>query len=379
MDKRQMPAVSIVAERSYEPEAVYRAVRRAVDILGGMDRFVPLGARVLLKPNLLRGASPEKAVNTHPSVVRAAVRLVREAGGVPHIGDSPALQSFGAAAAGCGLKDLADEMGVPLLPLVDSIEVKNDRPGSVFRRVELAREAWEADVIINLPKVKTHQQMMLTLAVKNMFGCVVGLRKAQWHMRAGVERGRFARMLVELSRLLSPALTIVDGIVAMEGEGGPGSGDPVSVGVLVAGEEPAAVDRTLARLLGAPEAAVPTLVASTDDRGDHRVVGERIEDVAIGRFTLPSLVDVTFGPRTIRRHLRDWSTSRPAPLRTVCSLCMDCQLVCPAGAIRQENGRIVICYDECIRCYCCQEVCPQGAMGVSRGWLLRLAGRHSHG
>lgn len=366
--------VSTVVQPDYEPEAVYKAVRKAVDLLGGIDRFVPQGARVLLKPNLLRGAPPEKVVNTHPAVVEAAVRLVREAGGIPYIGDSPALQSLNAAAARSGIREVSDEMKAPLLPLVSSADVKNDAPGSVFPRFEVAREALEADVVINLPKIKTHQQVMLTLAVKNMFGVVVGRRKAQWHMRAGVDRRAFARMLVELCRLILPALTIVDGITAMEGDGGPGSGDPVDLGLVMAGDDCEAVDRAIARILGAPEMRVPTIAVSGEDARNFEVLGENVEDVAVPGFAMPRLIDVAFGPQSVRRHLRDWTTARPTPDPVACTLCMDCASVCPAGAVKREDDRIVIDYGACIRCYCCQEVCPASAMGVRRGWLVRLAG-----
>ena len=220
--------VSIVRCETYDEEEVLRGLRRSIDLLGGIETFVKRGDRVLLKPNLLYGKPPEKAVTTHPSVVRGMIEIVREAGGVPSIGDSPGMESLRKAAEKAGIKRVADETGCSLVEF-DRPIVPPDRKGKWFKQLEIDRSVLEADVIINLPKWKTHGQMLLTLGVKNLFGCIPGPRKALWHLKAGQDQERFARMLIDVYLTVRPALTLLDGIVGMDGNG-PGSGRPVPLG-----------------------------------------------------------------------------------------------------------------------------------------------------
>ena len=217
---------------------VRAAIVPLLEPLGGMGAFVRPGERVLLKPNMLSVKSPEQAVTTHPAVVRVVAELVREAGGQVLIGDSPGIGGFQRVADKSGIARAAAESGAELVEFNDTV----DLPGSgTFRRITLARAYWEADKIINLPKLKTHEMMTMTCAVKNLFGAVVGAEKAGWHLKAGTSREQFARLLLEIYLLKKPALNIVDAIVAMEGNG-PGSGDPLQVGALIAGVNPVAVD-----------------------------------------------------------------------------------------------------------------------------------------
>ncbi|HTG82284.1 MAG TPA: DUF362 domain-containing protein, partial [Geobacteraceae bacterium] len=243
-----MHTVSIERCPNYEPERVKSALIRLLEPLGGMDAFVTPGERVLLKPNMLSAKDPEKAVTTHPAVLRAAIDLVKRAGGIPLVGDSPGIGDFRKVAARTGLLQVCEETGAALAEFSDAVEVAGT---GLFRRLELARPYLEADRIINLPKLKTHEMMTMTCAVKNLFGAVVGHAKAAWHLKAGADREQFARMLLEIYLLRKPDLTIVDAVTAMEGNG-PGSGDPVDVGLLLAGTNAVAVDVVTAELAGIP-------------------------------------------------------------------------------------------------------------------------------
>src|SRR3990172_5856481 len=214
-------SVSIVKVHSYNEEEVWIGLRKSIDLIGGIKNFVKNGDRVLLKPNLLYGKPPEKAVTTHPSIVRGMVEIVREAGGVPSIGDSPGMESLGKAAEKSGIKRVADETGCPLVEFNHPVLPKKGTD-QFFKQLEIDRSVLEADVIINLPKWKTHGQMLLTLGVKNLFGCIPGPRKALWHLKAGQDQKLFARMLIDVYLTVRPALTILDGIVGMDGNG-PGS------------------------------------------------------------------------------------------------------------------------------------------------------------
>lgn len=370
--------VAIKRCASYEDRRVYETVKDAVDLLGGISRFVKKGERILLKPNILAGRPPEAAVTTHPSIVRAAIRLVREAGATPVVGDSPGIGSAVKAAARCGIKAVTDAEGVDLMDL-KTLQVTENPGGRTFRRLEVAKEALDADGIINLPKLKTHVQMTLTLGVKNLFGCVPGKLKPQWHLSAGVETARFASMLLDLCLFLSPRLNIMDGIVGMEGNG-PGSGDPREIGVVLASDDAVAMDSIAAGILGVNPDDLPILLEArrigleSAMPGGVTVLGEPVESVRAAGFRLPPISHPNFAARLpyfIDRRLRKALTARPHITSSVCTLCSVCVEVCPAGVMTRSD-RIDIDYDRCIRCYCCQEMCPEGAIEPKEGWLKRL-------
>jgi len=215
-------SVSIVKCLNYDEEIVLNELRRSIDLIGGIQTFVAKGNRVLLKPNLLYGRSPEKAVTTHPAIVKGMIQIVREAGGVPFIGDSPSVGSTIKAAEKAGIKTVAEEMKCPLVEFDKPVFPTKGR-GKIFKQLEIDQTVLEADVIINLPKWKTHTQMLLTLGVKNLFGCIPGPRKAVWHLKAGEDRKTFAQILVDVYQVIRPSLTVLDGVVGMEGNG-PNSG-----------------------------------------------------------------------------------------------------------------------------------------------------------
>jgi len=370
-----MHTVSIERCPNYEPERVKSALIRLLEPLGGMDAFVTPGERVLLKPNMLSAKDPEKAVTTHPAVLRAAIDLVKRAGGIPLVGDSPGIGDFRKVAARTGLLQVCEETGAALAEFSDAVEVAGT---GLFKRLELARPYLEADRIINLPKLKTHEMMTMTCAVKNLFGAVVGHAKAAWHLKAGADREQFARMLLEIYLLRKPDLTIVDAVTAMEGNG-PGSGDPVDVGLLLAGTNAVAVDVVTAELAGIPasllyvERTARKLGIDGADRTGIKTVGLPLSEARVAPFRLPPISDVQFGlPPFLKNRLRHYLTTRPCAVPEKCRLCGICADACPPRAIEIRNGRLVFDYHRCIRCFCCRELCPDGALDVTEGALLKL-------
>lgn len=263
MTTETRPRVAIVHCPDYSRDAVERAVGRLLGELGGMGAFVRPGARVLLKPNLIVPRRAEAAVTTHPEVVRAVAREVLAAGGRPFIADSPAFGSARGVARACGILAVAQELGIELRDLGRRARSRVIDPGGPFPRVSFGADALEADVIVNLPKIKTHCQMRMSLGLKNLFGAVAGKRKAILHFRNGESHERFARMLVAVARYLRPALTIEDGIVALE-RTGPTSGDPRPVGVLVASGDVVAADRAVLALFGLDPESVPYIRAARE-------------------------------------------------------------------------------------------------------------------
>lgn len=252
------PSVSLIRANSYEKEALRESVETLLSPLGGIRDFVKPGQRVLLKPNLLTGSRPGKECTTRPELVRTIAEMVLEVGGKPFLGDSPAFGSAKGVAIASGYKPILDELN---LPIVEFHGQRYQTISEKFNHLRLSKEAMEADVVINLPKVKSHMQLVLTLGVKNLFGCVPGKMKAWWHMEAGKDANRFGQMLVETARTINPDLTIVDGIIGHEGNG-PSGGEPRHLGILAASSNVFALDRAMVEILNVPPEQVPTLAAS---------------------------------------------------------------------------------------------------------------------
>jgi uncharacterized protein (DUF362 family) len=253
------PTVSLLQAQSYELPDLKDKIEALLVPLGGISAFVKPQDRVLLKPNLLTGARPTKECVTRKEVVRCVVELVRDAGGKPFLGDSPAFGSAMGVAKANGYESLLQELEVPV---VEFHGKRYEAIGENFDRLLLAKEAMEADAIINLPKVKSHMQLTVTLGVKNLFGCVPGKMKAWWHMEAGKDADRFGEMLVETARAIDPDLTILDGIIGHEGNG-PSSGEPRKLGVLAASTDVFALDLTLLDILNIDPNLVPTAIAAS--------------------------------------------------------------------------------------------------------------------
>ena len=255
-----MSTVSLIRATSYDREPLRAALIELLAPLGGMEAIVKPGDRVLLKPNLLTGSKPTKECTTRPEVVVEVARLVREAGGKPFLGDSPAFgTAFGVAKAN-GYLPFLEELDLPIIEFQGKrYETAGDEG---LNHLLLSKEAMDADVVINLPKIKAHQQLTMTLGVKNLFGCVPGKMKAWWHMQAGKNSEEFGAMLVETARTIAPNLTIVDGIIAHEGNG-PMNGTPRFLGVLGASTQVFDLDLALLQMLKVEPMRVPTHLASS--------------------------------------------------------------------------------------------------------------------
>jgi uncharacterized protein (DUF362 family)/NAD-dependent dihydropyrimidine dehydrogenase PreA subunit len=373
-------SVSIIKCQNYDEDKVLRALRQSLDLIGGIQAFVNKGSRVLLKPNLLYGKSPEKAVTTHPSILRGMIQIVREAGGVPFIGDSPSVGSLMKTAEKAGIKAVADEIKCPLVEFNKPI-LPPKRGGKIFKQLEIDQTVLEADVVINLPKFKTHSLTLLTLGVKNLFGCIPGPRKALWHLKAGEDRKTFAQILVDVYQIIHPSLTILDGIVGMEGNG-PNSGRPIQLGLILASGDPLSLDQIVCDLLGiSRESLLTNRVAFEQGLGKDKidVFGERAEDVKISNFQFPTLSQPDWNlPEFLRKALKNALTSKPVIEEEVCNACDRCAEICPPKALARKGKDLIFDYEQCIRCFCCLEVCPEGAISIKPGWALRLIHRRGN-
>jgi uncharacterized protein (DUF362 family)/ferredoxin len=349
-----------------------------------MAAFVRPGQRVLLKVNLLSRATPERAVTTHPEVVRALIREVRAAGGLVTVGDSPggrnSLQAVQRLWDETGVGQVCAEEGVELV-LFDNSYVTVAAPGGkLYTSFTVGRAVAETDVLISVPKLKTHGLMMLTGAVKNLFGCIPGLEKAQFHVKVPA-REDFADMLLDLMLACKPRLAVMDAIVGMEGAG-PAGGDPRQIGAILASDDCVSLDVVAAGIAGlAPHEVYTNLVAARRGLGPSSAeevvtVGADWRSLAPPDFVLPAADVTTDVPDWLARWLRGWATARPEFARpSACTKCRRCENNCPVEAIKVTDMGPAFDHKKCIRCYCCQELCPTQAIDLTVPPLARIASR----
>lgn len=367
-----MSVVSVVFCDTYELDAIHQAITAVLAPLGGMGCFVRPGMRVLLKPNLLTAADPERAVTTHPAVIQAVAEIVQQAGGEVWIGDSPA------GSAGkepqvwrkSGTAEAASRTGARLLAF-DGASWKRLNGQDYF----IARPIFEADLVINLPKLKTHSFTLYTGAIKNLFGAIPGIRKRQVHYQMPWIED-FSRVLVDVLELVRPGLTILDGVLGLEGNGPGMGGTPHHYKCLAASTDPVALDSVLTRAMGYRSAQVRHL-AEAGARGLGATDWEaiRIEDgqqaLDFGSLHLPVPRWYFRVPTFMLGPMRRAARTRPRLDASVCTGCGRCVEACPREAISPGNlPRFDL--ENCIGCLCCSEVCPQGAVGVQRNFLAQL-------
>jgi len=357
------------AEGGYDLTAVRAAVEEALHLIGGLERLVRPTDRVFVKVNHLPPPSPpDRGIVTHPVFVEAVLEVLREV--TPHLTVGDDIQSHGGDGFQVsGLRAACERAGVRLTNLRDAGFVEVDCRGHLLDKVLVSRHALEADAIVNLPKLKTHSLTLLTGAVKNLYGTIpAGLRT-----RLHGEHPRsedFAQALVDLFSVVRPKFTILDGIVAMEGEG-PANGSPRALGLVLASEDAVALDAVATRLIGIDPLAVETTRFASErglgvaDLDRIEIVGERIADAAVPDFKLPATV--------ARRFLRRvppfasalgarWLSPWPRVVRSRCTGCRECARICPTGAASVHRGKACIDRRVCVRCLCCHEVCRFAAI-----------------
>ncbi len=316
------PEVSLQRISTYDLDPLRQALAKTLAPWGGMQAFMPSStgskpARVLLKPNLLTGSRPQQECTTRSELVQVVAEAVIDAGGQPFIGDSPAFGSARGVAEQNGLASVCEQLQIPI---VEFHGQKFNSVGATFDHLRLSQEAMQADCVINLPKVKSHVQLHVTLGVKNLFGCVPGKMKAWWHMEAGKDALRFGKMLVETAMTINPQLTIADGILGHEGNG-PSHGQPRPLNLLVASPSVFALERVLLAILEADLTQVPVYQAGKalgmiPELDEITLYGPTWETFVLGDWQFPDrMVPIDFGaPRVIRSTLKHlltlWSEPR---------------------------------------------------------------------
>jgi len=401
---------------NYDAAKVEAVIRDAVNRLGGMQSFVKPGWRVILKPNIVRAAAPESAIITHPAVVRAVAVLVKEAGAIPILAESPAgpfnKAMLRLAYSKAGYDKVAEETGMELNYDTTSVQV-SCAEGCLIKRLDILKVVQEADAVIGLPKLKTHNLTRITGATKILFGVVPGVTKFGYHSKLR-DAHRLSEAFVDILAHVKPVLNVMDAILAMDGNG-PSGGEPYQANLLLASADPYAMDIVAAELVGMEPLTIPPIKVAAD-RG---LTTGRVEDVEIlglplkearlkgFRYGTATKMDTGVFPKVFRRlgqkalaartvngrmattaedydsldvgtaphFLRRWATRQMVanPYATEkCVACQICERSCPVQAITMVNGRAHMDWNKCIRCYCCHEVCPENAIELRRTLIGRL-------
>ena len=382
-----MKQVSIVSCPSYDPAICRQALLDVLAPVGGLD-FVKTGMRVGIKANLVSFMKPEAGATTHPVLLAELTKLITDRGATVVIGDSPgglytaayvknvyrATEMHEAEAAGAELN-------------MDFGQRDAEYPDGVIAK-RFTYTSWldSCDVIIDFCKLKSHGMMAMSAAAKNMFGVIPGTMKPEYHYKYP-NAADFARMIIDLDEYFKPALSIVDGVVGMDGNG-PTMGDPKPMGVLLASPSPHAVDLACSRLIGLERKDVPTLEAAYErglipERYDELDIAGDLDAFLVEDFNnIGAKNDILFmrGGKTVfhkaaAAFMQSALRSRPKVKATECVGCGKCGEICPAKAIEMKDKLPHIDRGKCIHCFCCQEFCPKGAMKVSRPAVARLLNR----
>lgn len=344
---------------SYDVDALKSVLTKSFKEIG----FACEGAKVLLKPNLLSGRAPGKAVNTDPRFVRAIAELLKDDGCEIWVGDSPGFETTERALEKSGIASVMRKLELKRAAFEGRVTMpaKGFSPYSQF---VFGEDPLAYDVIINVPKLKTHTMMGLTAGVKNTFGFVPRFEKAKWHLRCGTDIILFSSVLIDIHATVAPSLTVLDGILGMEGDG-PSSGRPREFGLVAVSESGFALDLFLEEALHIP---IP-LPINMAIREKGLAKGYNLVDLG-----MPSISGIIM-PKTamsiqwnlkgcIGQAVRGLFVRKPKQGGNQCTGCTVCVQVCPPRALTMVNGKPHFDYEKCIRCYCCHEMCPTGSIKI---------------
>jgi len=358
----------------YEQACVLSAMRDAIERAGGIE--FPPGSAVLIKPNLLSNAPPERGINTHPEVIRAAIRLTKELGGKPVVAELPGIgpDSFVRQAAQW-TKAVCDEEAVEFRLFKQNGFKKVEVDGTTLKELHLPIDVLEADYIINLPKLKTHMLTILTGAVKNLFGCLPFFERKQIHGLGA--KDEFAHALLDILSAVKPDISILDAVVAMEGRG-PSDGRLVNLDCIIVGKDAVATDVAACKLAGWNAQEIKHLAFA----GERRVGVSDIDDIEIVSDSEIKPAKLATPPTSmnIARNAPGWIHSavyhlwkvQPKILKNKCTGCATCAAACPTNAITIVDDKAQIDRKKCIECFCCKELCPSSAVGEKLGLVTYL-------
>ncbi len=376
--------VALVYCNSYAEETLSAAIQRGLELIGGMAQFIQADENIVLKPNVLVGEGPDKIIGPHPLVFKVVAQMAQAVTPNLSYGDSPATGKAAGHMAKAGFAARAEELNIPLADFDNGQEV-HFTESPFIKQFSLANGVLAADGLISLAKFKTHQLTRITGPIKNQFGCVPGVLKAEFHLKLPNPLD-FAKMLVCLNLYIRPRLYVVDGITAMEGNG-PHSGNAVPLNVLLFSSDPVALESVMCRLIDLNPAFVPTIKygaewsLGTADPEKIELLGDEIEPLIQKRFNVVREPVRAVTDSGLTPLLRNLVSDRPVIDTRLCNQCGTCVRACPVSpkAVDWHDGNRLSSptyrYERCIRCFCCQELCPQHAISVKTPLLGRLLKR----
>ena len=359
---------------AYKGTILFKAVKQTIDLLGGIERFVHKNQKVLLKPNMLSAKAPERGITTHPLILEVLIKMLEPLGVEIWIGDSPsgAVKGIRRYWENTGYLELSKRTGVRLINFEADEKVQKTIHGRTYH---FAKSVFDADVVINLPKFKTHGFSLFTGAIKNCFGTLPGFQKAQFH-KLYPHPENFSRMLVEIFSCVRPALNLMDGVLGMQGNG-PATGDLRNVGLILASADGVALDAVASHIMGFKENEIDMIrIGAESGLGESRlqqieILGESLNSVRFDDFSLPSNRLIKLVPQFLVRWLSRFVWVRPRADLEKCTGCGICAQSCPVAAIKMVDGVPVTDYRLCINCLCCNESCPESAVIQEMSWLAR--------
>jgi len=358
MEKKRIESVAVVKCSSYNQKEIDKAVTQALKLLNFEFKH---GMKVLIKPNVV-GCFPKKqiATTTHPALIEAVCKILKKHDCKIFIGDSPFTEAESSFKAS-GIDKVAEKYG-KLLIFEQENQIKiRDRKG-ILEDIEIAKIVKDVDLVIDMPKLKTHVLTKLTGAIKNLYGCVPGGRKQRTHLWAQGEK-KFSKVLVDIYQNIKPGLNIMDGIIGMEGEG-PTSGDAKKANLILASRNAVALDIAAAKIIGFnPKKIFPIKEAV------KRKLYPSYKFKLLGMQKLP-LIKFKAPPQTKRKGVQGMLNrmfkEKPIICNThLCIKCGRCAAHCPGKAITLKPFP-TIDRTKCIRCFCCIEICPQDAMSLQK-------------
>lgn len=356
-------------------------VHNALEYLGGIERFVKKGDKVVIKPNFVSKKNPDEAATTHPLFLKAVIEEVETVGASVTIAESPG-GPYNAAMlksvySGCEADKAVADTSAVLNYDTDFREVSYAN-GKILKSMPIISPILDADVIISLPKLKTHAMTSYTGAVKNLFGVIPGTHKAELHFRLD-DREAFCSMLVDLCECVKPTLSIMDAIVGMEGDG-PTAGQNRFMGLVLAAANPYAMDTVACDIIGYKPEEVPTvresILRGLTNPDEIKILGVGIEEVKIPDFKKPeshfNLLKLLSLPPVLNEKLKNILAAEPKINYKECIGCGKCAKSCPPQAMDMSSGKPLIDKNKCIKCFCCQELCPKKAVKIHRSPLNKI-------
>ncbi len=379
----RMEKVIIKKCSSYNYQEVERAVFSSMEYCPALKGKEKKTGKALLKVNLLKKNVPEDVVTTHPAVVEAAVRYLQNQGWKVIIGDSPGGPFYKKRLyeiyRASGMVKVAEATGCELNYDVSSVEVKNEKAAKL-KTMEIIRVVTKVDLIVSIAKFKTHCMMLYTGGVKNLFGVIPGLTKAKYHFKMHTIEN-FADHLIDICEYVRPDFSLIDAIEGMEGNG-PSSGTKRHVGLLLAAENPYALDTVGTYIMGMDPLSVPTVQAArrrdlfNGKLHSVKIVGNDVETVPVTPFKQPGSIKKSLISGIVPRKVENFfiKSLRPKPIfyHEKCISCGDCLRGCPARIIAMKNEKPVADLDNCISCFCCHELCPAKAIDIKVHWLYKI-------